>query len=195
MLEIIFDILKQLGIAGLIMGIGVEALSVPFPAAIVFLLYGYVMQPSGLELVWISLGASAAYTAIAYIPYLLSVKFKYLVQRRVQSGRAQRMVSVMEKYGGWTIAGGRVLGMGYIVYVASFCRISPLRYGIFTFIGIVPVALSMLYLGGLGNVEAVYTTFQNVQYLVMGVLAAALAYYIYYRVKRRKEARPGEVKY
>lgn len=183
MLEMILDILRELGITGLIIGIGVEALSIPFPAAIFFLFYGYLMNPDGWELVWISFASAAAYTAIAYLPYLLSLKFKHVVERRIKTGRAQRMVRFMKKYREWTIAGGRVLGMGYIVYVAAFCKIGPVRYGLFTFIGVLPVAFSMLYLGGLGNVEAVYNAFQNVQYVITTVLLLGIGYYIYYRYK------------
>jgi membrane protein DedA with SNARE-associated domain len=187
MLEVIFDILRELGWAGLIAGIAVEALSIPFPAAIIFLIYGYLIGPSGWDIVWISLLASAAYTIIAYIPYYLSLRFQGFVQRRLVSKRAKRMVRFMEKYREWTIAAGRVLGMGYIVYVAAFCRITPLRYGVFTFIGVFPVAVVMLYLGTLGVVGEAYGVFQNVQYLIAGLFAAAVVYYIYFRMKSKKK--------
>lgn len=187
MLEMIIETLKEWGITGLFLGIGVEALSIPFPAAIVFLLYGYVINPAGWDLLGISLAASAVYTAVAYIPYGLSIRYHYLVSDRIETGRAQRMVKFMEKYRGWTIAAGRVLGMGYIVYVAAFCKITPLRYGFFTFIGVLPVALLMLYLGGLGNVGEVYTVFQNLQYVISALILAGIGYYIYYRVRLKKK--------
>lgn len=191
MLEMIIDTLREWGIIGLLLGIGVEALSIPFPAAIVFLLYGYIINPAGWELVWISLLSAAVYTAVAYIPYVLSVRYHYLVSNRIKTGRAQRMVRFMERYREWTIAGGRVLGMGYIVYVAAFCKISPIKYGLFTFIGVLPVALAMLYLGGLGNVGEVYYVFQNLQYVITAVIVAGICYYIYYRykLKNRREQR------
>lgn len=188
MLEVIFDILRELGWAGLIAGIAVEALSIPFPAAIIFLIYGYLIGPAGWDIIWISLLASAAYTVISYIPYYLSIRFKGLVQHRLVSRRAKRMVRFMEKYREWTIAAGRILGMGYIVYVASFCKITPLRYGLFTFIGVFPVAVLMLYLGTLGVVGEAYGVFQNVQYLIAGLFAAAVVYYIYFRIKSKKKA-------
>ncbi|PKR77346.1 hypothetical protein CEY16_11475 [Halalkalibacillus sediminis] len=189
MLEVIFDILRELGMTGLVLGIGIEALSVPFPAAIIFLIYGYLINPSGWELVWVSFVASVVYTLIAYIPYVLSIRFKHQVEKRVQSKRKQRMVKFMEKYRGWTIAAGRILGMGYIVYVAAVCKISPLRYGIFTFIGVFPVALLMLYLGGLGVVGEAYGAFQGMQYVITGLIILAAVYYISAKIKRRKAAR------
>lgn len=188
MLEFIFNILRELGWIGLIAGIAVEALSIPFPAAIIFLIYGYLIGPTGWDLIWISVIASAAYTVIAYIPYYLSNRFQGFVQRRLVSRRAKRMVRFMKKYRGWTIAAGRVLGMGYIVYVAAFCKITPLRYGFFTFIGVFPVAVVMLYLGTLGVVGEAYGVFQNVQYLIALLFAAVVIYYIYYRVKTKKKA-------
>ncbi|PRO66538.1 DedA family protein [Alkalicoccus urumqiensis] len=189
MIQLIMDTLREIGTIGLFIGVGIEALSIPFPAAIVFLVYGYVMDPSGWEWLWLSLSASAAYTGVAFIPYMLSNKFHHLVERRVRNARSQRMIRFMEKYRGWTIAAGRILGMGYIVYAAAFYKISPLRYGFFTFIGVLPVALVMLYLGTLGNLEAVYMVFQNVQYLITGVLVALVGWYVYRRVKKAKQYR------
>ncbi|MFC4736329.1 DedA family protein [Bacillus daqingensis] len=187
MIDMILTTLRELGWMGLFIGVAVEALSIPFPAAIIFLLYGYLIDPTGMDLVWLSLASAAIYTAVAFLPYALSVKFKYVVERRIRTGRAQRMVRFMQKYRGWTIAAGRVLGMGYIVYVAAFCRISPARYGIFTFIGVLPVAFLMLYLGGLGNVEAVYAAFQQVQYVITAVIVLAIGGYVYYRIRQRKK--------
>ncbi|MFB5663280.1 DedA family protein [Alteribacillus sp. HJP-4] len=192
MLELILETLKQLGFWGLLIGIGIEALSVPFPAAIVFLVYGYIMEPSGWSWLFIGFGSAAAYTAVAFIPYWLSLRYDHLLQKRVNSAGAQRMLKFMDKYREWTITAGRILGMGYIVYVAAFSRISPLRYAFFTFIGVLPVAVLMFYLGSLGNIEAVYTWFQNIQYIITVVIIGLLTYYVYYRIKRRSKYRSKE---
>ncbi|MFB4163610.1 DedA family protein [Alteribacillus sp. JSM 102045] len=186
MLKILLDTLEQLGLIGLFLGIAVEAISIPFPAAIVILVYGYIMDPSGLEWVLISLGAAAVYTAVSFIPYWLSLRYDHLLQNRVNTSSSKRMLRFMDKYREWTISAGRILGMGYIVYLAAFYKITPFRYGLFTFIGVLPVAFLMFYLGSLGNIEVVYTWFQNVQYGIMVLIAGAIGWYVYYRVKTRK---------
>ncbi|MFD2707182.1 DedA family protein [Salibacterium lacus] len=187
MLELILNVLEQLGLAGLFLGVAIEAISSPFPAAIVLLVYGYIMDPYGWEWILLSVGSAAVYTAIAYIPYWLALRYDYLLQKQVDKAGTRQMMKFMDKYREWTITAGRILGMGYIVYVAAFYRITPFRYGFFTFIGVLPVALLMLYLGRLGNIEVVYSWFQGIQYMIMAVLAGLIGWYIYYRIKRRKK--------
>ncbi|QKS72988.1 VTT domain-containing protein [Paenalkalicoccus suaedae] len=187
MIQMILEFLRELGLVGLFIGIGVEALSIPFPAAIIFLLYGYLINPTGMELVWISLLSALIYTAVSYIPYAFALKYQDAVTKRMGSKRVKKMIARAEKYREWTIAIGRVLGMGYIVYVATFCKMSPTRYGIFTFIGVLPVAFAMLYLGGLGNVGEVYEIFQQVQYVVMAVIVGLIVLYVLYRVRLKQK--------
>ncbi|MDQ0297668.1 membrane protein DedA with SNARE-associated domain [Salibacterium salarium] len=186
MLAFLLDTLEQLGLAGLFLGIAVEAISFPFPAAIVLLVYGYIIDPTGWEWILLSIYAALLYTAVAYIPYWVSLRYDHLLKNRVDKAGTRQMMKFMENYREWTITAGRVLGMGYIVYVAAFYKIKPVRYGFFTFIGVWPVSLLMLYLGRLGNIEIVYTWFQNIQYALMVLLGGAVSWYIYYRMKRRK---------
>ncbi|SFM41824.1 DedA family protein [Salibacterium qingdaonense] len=187
MLELILNALEQLGLAGLFLGVAVEAISSPFPAAIVLLVYGYIIDPTGWNWVLLSISSAAVYTAIAYIPYWLALRYDYLLQKQVDKAGTRQMMKFMDKYREWTITAGRILGMGYIVYVAAFYRITPFRYGFFTFIGVLPVALLMLYLGRLGNIEVVYSWFQGIQYVLMAALAGLIGWYIYYRLNRRKK--------
>ncbi|RSL29335.1 hypothetical protein D7Z54_31775 [Salibacterium salarium] len=187
MLEFLLTLLEQLGLAGLLIGIAVEAISLPFPAAIVLLVYGYIIDPAGWEWLLLSLCSAAAYTATAFIPYWLSLRYDHLLKNRVDKAGTRHMMKFMQRYREWTITAGRVLGMGYIVYVAAFYKITPFRYGFFTFIGVLPVAIVMLYLGRLGNIETVYTWFQNIQYGLMVLLTGAIGWYIYYRIKRKKK--------
>ncbi|SDH90275.1 membrane protein DedA, SNARE-associated domain [Alteribacillus persepolensis] len=186
MLTFLLETLEQLGLVGLFLGTAIEAISIPFPAAIVFLVYGYIMDPSGIDWVMLSIGSAAVYTAVSYIPYGLSLRFDYLLQRRVNQAKSKRMHTFMQKYREWTIAAGRVLGMGYIVYLAAFYKITPFRYGFFTFIGVLPVAFLMFYLGSLGNIEVVYNWFQRAQSLIIGVIVIGAGIYIFYRWRTKK---------
>lgn len=192
MLTFLLDTLEQLGLLGLFLGVAVEAISIPFPAAIVMLVYGYIMNPSGLEWVLLSFEAAAAYTAVSFIPYWLSLRYDYLLQNRINKSSSKQMLKFMDKYREWTISAGRVLGMGYIVYLAAFYKITPFRYGFFTFLGILPVAFLMFYLGSLGNIEVVYTWFQNVQYGIIFLIIGAIGWYIFYRVRTKKKYRRNQ---
>ncbi|MFZ4454056.1 DedA family protein [Salibacterium aidingense] len=187
MLDLILRVLEQLGLFGLFLGIAIEAISFPFPAAIVLLVYGYIIDPSGWQWTLLSIASAAVYTVVAFIPYWISLRYDHILQNRVDKAGTRQMMKFMDKYREWTITAGRILGMGYIVYVAAFYRITPFRYGFFTFIGVLPIALLMLYLGRLGNIEVVYSWFQGLQYILMVVLAGLIGWYIYYRLRRRKK--------
>ncbi|CAM3790368.1 hypothetical protein [Alkalicoccus chagannorensis] len=186
MLEIIFEFLRELGWIGLVIGVSVEGLSVPFPAAIVFLVYGYVMNPAGLDFLWLSLLGAGAYTVVSYIPYVIAVRWQHVVQRRMTSVRVKKMIRFMERNRNATIAIGRTLGMGYIVYVAAVCRIGPVRYGIFTFLGVFVVGPPMLYLGSLGNVGEVYAVFQQLQYVIAAFLLLGVGAYLYFWIRKKR---------
>ncbi|WP_018923258.1 DedA family protein [Salsuginibacillus kocurii] len=192
MLEFILSILEQLGIVGLILGVAIEALSIPFPAAIFMLAYGYILDPGWTDWFLLSLLSSGIYMVVSFIPYLLANRYHYLFKKKLNSGRLKRMQHMVEKYGEWAIAGGRMVGMGYIAYVAAFCEIRPFRYGLFTFIGVFPTALLMFYLGQLGNIEVIYNWFQRFQYVIFSIIALLIGGYIalrLYQVKRAKKTR------
>ncbi|MFC5711613.1 DedA family protein [Thalassorhabdus alkalitolerans] len=187
MIEYALEILGQLGIIGLFLGVAIEALSIPFPAGIFILAYGYILDPGGWELVGLSFAVSICYVAVSYIPYLLSQRYDYILKRHVNKPSIKKMVRLVEKHGDWALAAGRMLGAGYIAYVAVFCQITPLRYGVLTFIGIFPTALVMFYVGQLGNIEAAYEWFQNFQFAIFSLLALLTALYLMYRLKRNKK--------
>jgi membrane protein DedA with SNARE-associated domain len=186
MVELILEFLRELGFAGLFIGIVVEALSVPFPAALFVLVYGYILNPSPGEIVLLALGSAVVYTAFSYVPYFLSIKFEPSIRRNVSREKVKVAEGWIRKYGEWMIAAGRFLGMGYIAYIAGFSSIRPLAFGLYTFAGFFPLSLLMFYLGTLGNLEFMADTFQNAQWFIFSVLAVLITVYLGYRVLRKK---------
>ncbi|PSL45908.1 membrane protein DedA with SNARE-associated domain [Salsuginibacillus halophilus] len=187
MLEFILSTLESLGLFGLFIGVAVEALSIPFPAAVFMLAYGYILDPDPISWIWLSLGSAVIYTLISFIPYAFAKRYENWVQKKVKHSKIEKMTRYVKKYGDWVVAVGRVLGMGYIAYTASVSNISSVRYAIFTFIGVLPTAFVMFYLGQLGNIEAVYEWFQRSQYVIFSLLATAIGAYVAYRALRAKK--------
>ncbi|MBM7096313.1 VTT domain-containing protein [Bacillus sp. H-16] len=188
MIEMILEVLRNIGIAGLMVGIVIEAVSIPFPAALFVLVYGYILDPTLTEMVLLSLGSSAVYVAFSYIPYFLSIKYEPFIRKKVSKNKVKTAEKWIQDYGEWMIAVGRVLGMGYIAYIAGFSKIRPVSFGVFTFLGFFPLAFLMFYLGSLGNLEKMADWFQNAQWLIYSILAAAAVIYLVYRWYRRKGA-------
>ncbi|WP_227939559.1 DedA family protein [Alkalihalobacillus deserti] len=187
MIDIILDVLRDLKWAGLLIGIVIEAISLPFPAALFVLIYGYILDPSLPEMAMLAFGSSIVYVAFSFIPYWLSIKYEPFIRRKVSEHKVRKAERWIEKYGEWMIAVGRVIGMGYIAYIAGFSKIRPVSFAFFTFLGFFPLSFLMFFLGSLGNLEEMAEKFQNAQWLVYSIIGMTLAGYLTYRKFGRKE--------
>ncbi|TYS01566.1 VTT domain-containing protein [Rossellomorea vietnamensis] len=182
------NFLVGLGIWGLLLGVLIEAVSLPFPAALFILIYGYILQPSPLEIILYSLAVSVFYVMVSFIPYWLSIKYETDIRRKLSKKKQQKFDRWTEKYGDWTITLGRILGMGYIAYLGGFCSIKPARYGMLTFLGVLPVSITMFYLGSIGNLAALKEGFNNVQWVINGLLLTTTVSYVLFKLLKRKPA-------
>ncbi|TYS82722.1 hypothetical protein FZC80_04070 [Rossellomorea aquimaris] len=182
------NFLVGLGIWGLLLGVLIEAVSLPFPAALFILIYGYILQPSPLEILLYSLAVSVFYVMVSYIPYWLSIKYEDDIRRKLSKRKQEKFDRWTDKYGDWTITLGRILGMGYIAYLGGFCSIKPARYGLLTFLGILPISIAMFYLGSIGNLDALKEGFNNVQWIINGLLLTVTVSYILMKLLKRKPA-------
>ncbi|TYR76620.1 hypothetical protein FZC79_07070 [Rossellomorea vietnamensis] len=180
------NFLVGLGIWGLLLGVLIEAVSLPFPAALFILIYGYILQPSPLEILLYSLAVSVFYVMVSYIPYWLSIKYEDDIRRKLSKRKQEKFDRWTDKYGDWTITLGRILGMGYIAYLGGFCSIKPARYGLLTFLGILPISIAMFYLGSIGNLDALKEGFNNVQWIINGLLLTVTVSYILMKLLKRK---------
>ncbi|UJW58801.1 VTT domain-containing protein [Bacillus sp. A116_S68] len=187
MIELIFDLLRQLGWIGLVIGVAIEALSIPFPAAIFVLVYGYLLNPTWLDILLYSVWTSLIYVTVSFIPYVISLRYESVVREKMPKQKMAFAQKWVDKYGDWMIAVGRFIGMGYITYIAGFSHMTKLKFAALTFIGFYPLSIIMFYLGTLGNIEAMITRFQQAQWLILIVLGVLLILYIIFRIQRRKK--------
>ncbi|NQD67856.1 hypothetical protein HP456_18270, partial [Bacillus haikouensis] len=81
--------------------------------------------------------------------------------------KAQRW---FRKYGIWSIALSRPLGIGnYISYASGLSKVNKIKFGSLTFIGIFPVTFIMLIFGKNGHLESVQSLISSVQnYIFIG---------------------------
>ncbi|EDL66100.1 hypothetical protein BSG1_02070 [Bacillus sp. SG-1] len=178
--------LVGLGFWGLFLGVFIEAVSLPFPAALFILIYGYILKPDLIEILFYGTAVSIFYVLISYIPYWLSIKYETSIRKKLSRKKQGQFDRWNIKYGDWTIALGRILGMGYIAYLGGFCGMRPVRYGLLSFIGILPVSFAMFYLGSIGNLQALKESFQNVQWAINGVLLTTVISYGLFKLLRKK---------
>jgi membrane protein DedA with SNARE-associated domain len=180
------NFLIGMGIWGLVLGVFIEAVSLPFPAALFILIYGYILKPTLFEVVVYGVAISLLYVLISYIPYWLSLKYENSIRKKLSERKQDKFDRWNDQFGDWTITLGRMLGMGYIAYLGGFCRIGPVRYGFLTFIGILPVSIVMFYVGSIGNLKVLTESFKSAQWVINGVLLTTISSYIIYKVLRRR---------
>ncbi len=167
-----------------------EGSSLPFPGSLVVLAFGYLLSPDITEMAIIALGMSLTYSVFSYIAYAIGCKMEQQIRKRYSRplGKAQVW---FRRYGEWSIAFLRPFGLGnYISYIAGMSRVHPLRYGIYTIIGIYPWSLGMLWLGRFsrGNAAVIAQVLQEHQgYLLLFSLTAAVALLGGWVYKRHKK--------
>ncbi|GAA0607526.1 hypothetical protein GCM10009001_26060 [Virgibacillus siamensis] len=87
----------------------------------------------------------------------------------------------------------RVLGIGnYISYAAGMSKVKPVRFGILTYVGILPWMYVMLLLGQAGNLDTITSLLSSTQkYIIAGIILLIVAYIIYRFMKKRNKKSPG----
>jgi membrane protein DedA with SNARE-associated domain len=203
MLEFIINVIKEVGMWGLFAGNAIEASSLPFPGVLVTLTYGYLLDPSWGKLTSLAVFSSVIYTAFSYIPYGIGFKIKHTIKEKTNRKNTKKVEKAQKwfrKYGLWSIALSRPLGIGnYISYASGISKVNKIKFGALTFIGIFPVTFIMLIVGKNGHLESVQALMSNVQnYIFIGgavLVIIYIAYKFFYttRNKRNKDSQDKDV--
>ncbi|MBH9965357.1 DedA family protein [[Bacillus] enclensis] len=199
MLEFIINVIKEIGMWGLFAGNAIEASSLPFPGVLVTLTYGYLLDPSWGKLIGLAVISSLIYTVFSYIPYGIGFKIKHTIKEKTNSKNTRKVEKAQKwfrKYGIWSIALSRPLGIGnYISYASGISKVNKIKFGMLTFIGIFPVTFIMLIVGKNGNLKSVQALMSNVQnYIFIGgaaVLIIYIAYKFFYTARKKKNKDPS----
>ncbi|WP_257348609.1 DedA family protein [Pseudalkalibacillus decolorationis] len=187
MVHFIIDILKDFGMWGLFTSMAIEASSLPFPGVLVSLLYGYLLDPSWIELITLSLSASFIYTVFSFIPYLIGYKLEDKLKEKLNRNKVEKAQKWFQKFGSWTIAVARPFGIGnYVSYAAGVSQVKVLTFGALTFIGIFPLTFVMLWLGRSGNVKSVHQFMSNSQTFLLIALVLGILGYVGLKIRKRK---------
>ena len=136
----VLSYLGHLGLAGLLLGVVLEGLGVPFPGSIMVILAGVLVHQGklnfyntwGVIFVGLNLGAAGAYLLGKYAGEPFLVRYgRYLL---VTPARLQRARSWMEQSAPAFIIFGRFVPMvsNLTPYIAGLCRLSAIRFVFFT---------------------------------------------------------------
>ncbi|KUO58054.1 MAG: hypothetical protein APF84_18705 [Gracilibacter sp. BRH_c7a] len=146
-IESILTFLKEIGSAGLFLAMFIEGSSLPFPGVLVVLSYGYAMNPSMTQLIYISIIMSIIYTLASFIPYMVGSKSEQVIRKKFERRLCKAQTWFMH-YGMWSISLSRPFSVGnYISYVAGMSKVPKVKYFMYTFLGILPWSFVTLLLG------------------------------------------------
>ncbi len=145
--DIIITFLTQIGLVGLFLTMFLEGSSLPIPGIVVVLSYGYALNPSLTQLVFISIVMSIVYSAASFIPYTLGSKSEEMIRKKFGEKLCKAQAWFIQ-YGMWSISLTRPFSVGnYISYVAGMSKVPRVKYFFYTFLGILPWSIVMLLVG------------------------------------------------
>ncbi|MCA1053612.1 VTT domain-containing protein [Rossellomorea aquimaris] len=185
MLDFIINVIKELGMWGLFAGNALEASSLPFPGALITLTYGYLLEPTWGKLITLAIISSLIYTIFSYIPYMIGYKLKHAIKDKTSEKSTKKVEKAQKwfrKYGVWSIALSRPLGIGnYVSYVSGISKVNKIKFGMLTLTGIFPVTFIMLIIGKNGHLKSVQAIMSSVQNYLFGGGAILLITFIAYK--------------
>ena len=177
----------HMGIIPLFLIMAIEGCSIPFPGIIAVITYGYLLSPQIKEIFGLAIGMSLTYSLFSFIPYWLGLKLQKKMKHRFER-KIKKAQHWFHKFGEWSIVLTRLLGIGYISYVAGMSDVKMWKYGIFTFVGVYFWSFSLLFLGQIykGDPKVVielFQMYQNYIYISIGIIILIL---LLVQFKRRK---------
>ncbi|HWI51598.1 MAG TPA: VTT domain-containing protein [Symbiobacteriaceae bacterium] len=140
-------ILSSNGLGSMLSG-ALEGVGIPWPGAVVLTAAG--TKYSGV------LGAavlgtlfSVTYTASSAIQYAIGRYCRQLLERLLSDAMRMKLDRAIEKYGQAAVLWTRPLAVGnYISIPAGMMRMNPVKFLVYTFLGIWPWAFGMALAGG-----------------------------------------------
>ncbi|GGE24561.1 hypothetical protein GCM10011571_28400 [Marinithermofilum abyssi] len=192
MIQTILEVLKEWGLPGLLAATAVEASSLPFPGAMVVVIYGYLLKPGTVDWIKITLSVSLVYTLFTLIPYYIGYRLEHIAKRKLKTQQIEKGQHLFQKYGEWSIVLSRPFGIGnYISYISGLSRIHPWRFIGLTFLGVFPWNAFLLFMGKTGNLAEVQAFFEKAKQLgTVGFILLAVGIAVFYFINKKRKSKP-----
>jgi membrane protein DedA with SNARE-associated domain len=206
--QALFDLIKHwyltTGYLGIVLAMALESCCVPLPSEIVMPLAGYFVFKYGdqFSLPGVALagalgcvvGSALAYWIGAAGGRPLLLKYgRYILVSQADSDRADRWFA---HYGAPVAFFSRLLPVvrTYISLPAGIARMNFRQFLLLTFAGSLPWTLILAFVGfklgdKIDQASQLGTIFHGLDVLILLLLAAGIAYYVYHHIRRDRAAR------
>ncbi|SFJ10535.1 DedA family protein [Thermoflavimicrobium dichotomicum] len=194
MLQYLLDFIKEYGIIALFVATAIEASALPFPGAWVVLIFGLMYPASPWQLVLIGAANGVIFSIFSMIPYLIGKKLEKFTKKKFDPEKIEKTQQWFRKYGEWSIIFSRPLSIGnYISFISGMCNVNFWRYLLFTYMGVFPWNVILLFVGHSGNIDRIHHflgSLQHVGIILVIVLVATVGVWVF--VKRSKKRQQSE---
>ncbi|KXG76145.1 DedA family protein [Thermotalea metallivorans] len=132
----------------------IEGTSLPFPGTFMLIFVGFLIRNFHLNPAALAILGGSSYTLAAFIPYYIGKQVNDMAQKRFKKfmDTHQKQFSTVQrlfhKYGEVAVCLSRPTFLGnYFSYIAGMHNMKPLKFALYTFLGILPWIMLMNYLG------------------------------------------------
>ncbi|MHB1004738.1 MAG: DedA family protein [Chloroflexota bacterium] len=196
------NLYATMGYAGVAIAMAIESACIPLPSELILPMAGWMVARGTMDF-WLAvtagvigntLGSIVAYCVGAFGGRPLLERYgRYILISRHDMDVADRWFA---KYGEWTVFFSRVLPVvrTFISLPAGIARMNFVKFVIFSLLGAIPWSILLVYAGKLAgdNWTEIRAFLHNFDYVILAVLLAAVAYYIYRHVRKAAPAADKE---
>ena len=194
----IVDVISTTGYFGVVILMAIESACIPLPSEVIMPFAGYLASTGRFSLLGVALagaiGSNVGSTAAYWVGWWGGRRFidrwgRWLLLDRDDLARAERFFA---RYGSVTVFIGRLLPVirTFIAFPAGLARMPMMKFQVYTFLGSWPWCFGLAYIGFVlgqrwDSDPTFRTLFHKFDVLVVGLLLAALAWFIWSRWRAR----------
>lgn len=193
MTELIFSLIEDWGIWGVLLSLFIEGSAFPFIGTFVMVTVGFIVDLTWFEISLISLVGSFLYALGSYIPYFIGYKLGDSVGNRLSPAKGEileKAKASFTKYGVWSVAISSPLHLGNVVpLLAGMANMNLRLYTLLTMIGIAPSTFLFLGIGRFyhGNTETIIKTIMDYQSILLLGFTLITLLYVGWKVYRHQQ--------
>lgn len=188
-------IIAAMGYWGVAIGMAIESANIPLPSEVILPFGGYLVYTGRLNFWGTVMAGTVGGTLGSIASYYLGSKggrpfiLRYGRYVGITPGKLTLADRYFERYGEATVFFTRLMPVirTFISLPAGISRMNFKRFVIYTFLGSLPWSILLVYVGyALGqNWQAIKPWFHRADFLVLGLLAGAIMFFLYKKMKSK----------
>ena len=191
------------GYAGIVLLMAIESACIPLPSEVIMPFAGYLVSIGQLSLLGAATAGALGCNVGSTIAYVVAANGGRKALERwgacllVRPHEIDRADAFFARYGAATVFVGRLLPVirTFIAFPAGLARMPMLKFQVYTFLGSWPWCFALAYVGSVlgdrwNSDPTLRTLFHRFDAVVVLVLAAGFAWFVWSRWREHRPAKP-----